>query len=65
MRVLLGLSGGVDSQVAAKLLQQQAFAYAVLDKVSNEQLKERLGSMVESRLRGEFSECSNCSKHCC
>lgn len=49
----------------AKLLQQQAFAYAVLDKIPNEQLRERLGSMVESRLRGEFSECANCSKHCC
>ncbi len=49
----------------AKLLQQQAFAYAVLEKVSNENLRERLGSLLESRLRGEFSECSNCSKHCC
>lgn len=49
----------------AKLLQQQAFAYAVLDKVGNVHLKERLATMVESRLRGEFSECSNCSKHCC
>lgn len=49
----------------AKLLQQQAFAYAVLEKVSNEALRERLHSMVESRLRGEFSECANCSKHCC
>ena len=49
----------------AKLLQQQAFAYAVLEKVGNENLRERLHSMVERRLRGEFSECSNCSKHCC
>jgi Fe-S cluster assembly protein SufD len=49
----------------AKLLQQQAFAYAVLDKIPNGQLKERLSAMVESRLRGEFTECGNCSKHCC
>lgn len=49
----------------AKLLQQQAFAYAVLEKIPNLQLRERLQSMVESRLRGEFSHCSNCSKHCC
>ena len=49
----------------AKLLQQQAFAYAVLEKVANEGLRERLHSLLESRLRGEFSECSNCSKHCC
>lgn len=49
----------------AKLLQQQAFAYAVLEKVGNENLRERLHSLLESRLRGEFSECANCSKHCC
>ncbi len=49
----------------AKLLQQQAFAYAVLDKIPNEKLRERLSLMVESRLRGEFSECGNCSRHCC
>ena len=49
----------------AKLLQQEAFAFAVLEKVANESLRERLHSLLESRLRGEFSECSNCSKHCC
>ena len=49
----------------ARLLQQQAFAYAVLEKVANESLRERLHSLLESRLRGEFSECANCSKHCC
>lgn len=53
------------SKADARLLQQQAFAYAVLEKVSNDALRERLHSMVESRLRGEFSECANCSKHCC
>ena len=57
-------SRGIEKN-EAKLLQQQAFAYAVLEKVSNEVLRERLHSMVESRLRGEFSECANCSKHCC
>ncbi len=57
-------SRGINRE-EAKLLQQQAFAYAVLEKVSNEALRERLHSMVESRLRGEFSECANCSKHCC
>lgn len=49
----------------AKLLQQEAFAFAVLEKVSNDGLRERLHSLLESRLRGEFSECSNCSTHCC
>jgi FeS assembly protein SufD len=49
----------------AKLLQQQAFAHAVLYKVSNSELRERLADLVEKRLRGEFTHCSDCSKHCC
>lgn len=49
----------------AKLLQQQAFAYAVLSKVSNEGLRERLADLVEKRLRGEFTRCDDCSRHCC
>lgn len=49
----------------AKLLQQQAFAYAALEKITNPHLLERLGNLVEKRLRGEFSHCQNCSTHCC
>ena len=49
----------------AKLLQQQAFAYAALEKITNPALLERLGNLVEKRLRGEFSHCQNCSTHCC
>lgn len=49
----------------AKLLQQQAFAYAVLEKIHNEELRQRLTDLVERRLRGEFTRCSDCSKHCC
>lgn len=49
----------------AKLLQKQAFAYATLESISNLELKERLYSLVERRLRGEFSHCSNCGNHCC
>ncbi len=49
----------------AKLLQKQAFAYAVLEKISNEGLRERLHSLVERRLRGEFNCNSNCTTHCC
>lgn len=49
----------------AKLLQQQAFAYAALEKITNHDLRERLGNLVEKRLRGEFSHCQNCSTHCC
>ena len=49
----------------AKLLQQQAFAYAALEKITNPDLLERLSNLVEKRLRGEFSHCQNCSTHCC
>lgn len=49
----------------ARLLQQLAFVYDVLDTISTESLKKRLEELVESRLRGEFSHCSNCSVNCC
>jgi ABC-type transport system involved in Fe-S cluster assembly, permease component len=49
----------------AKLLQQLAFVYDVLGKIGNEKLHARLHSLVESRLRGEFARCNNCSMHCC
>lgn len=49
----------------ARLLQQLAFAYQVLSKISNEELRERLSNLTEKRLRGEFSDCKNCSKNCC
>lgn len=49
----------------AKILQQMAFAYSVLEKVSNNELRERMENLVEKRLRGEFSNCRDCSKNCC
>lgn len=49
----------------AKLLQQLAFTYDVLEKIGNEQLRKRLYDLVESRLRGEFNHCTNCSMNCC
>jgi len=49
----------------AGLLQQMAFAYEVLGKISNEELRERMISLTGQRLRGEFSDCRNCSKNCC
>ncbi len=49
----------------AKLLQQLAFAYDVLEKIDNDKLRQRLYDLVESRLRGEFSHCDNCSMNCC
>ncbi len=52
-------------EVEAKLLQQVAFVYDVLEKIDNEQLRQRLQDLVESRLRGEFGNCTNCSMNCC
>ncbi len=49
----------------AKLLQQIAFVYDVLEEIDNHELRDRLQNMVESRLRGEFSHCTNCSMNCC
>ncbi|MEA5004944.1 MAG: SufD family Fe-S cluster assembly protein [Rikenellaceae bacterium] len=49
----------------AKLLQQLAFVYDVLEKINNETLRLRLQELVESRLRGEFGQCTNCSMNCC
>ena len=48
----------------ARVLQQLAFAYAVLDKISPE-LKERMASLTERRLRGEFTDCKSCCRNCC
>lgn len=53
------------SMAEAKLLQQQAFAYAALEKISNVALLERLTNLVERRLRGEFASCSDCNRHSC
>jgi len=53
------------SKSEAKLLQQLAFVYDVLEKIENEKLRNRLQDLVESRLRGEFARCNNCSVHCC
>lgn len=49
----------------ARLLQQMAFTYEVLEKISSAELRERMQSLVEKRLRGEFAHCRNCSKNCC
>lgn len=49
----------------AMILQQLAFAREVLDRIGNEELRERLAVLVERRLRGEFSDCDGCSRNCC
>ena len=52
-------------EAEARLLQQMAFAYEVVEKISPAELRERMQVLVEKRLRGEFSRCQNCSKNCC
>ncbi|MFA5443407.1 MAG: Fe-S cluster assembly protein SufD [Bacteroidales bacterium] len=49
----------------AKMLQQMAFVEDVLAGIRTLAIRERLEKMVESRLRGEFKKCSNCTMHCC
>lgn len=49
----------------ALILQQSAFAYSVLEKIQKKELRERMATLIEKRLRGEFSRCHNCSKNCC
>lgn len=49
----------------ARLLQQMAFANEVLEKISSRELRERMASLTEKRLRGEFAHCRNCSRNCC
>lgn len=53
------------SEKEARILQQQAFAGTVLEKVAHPELRERLSRLVEKRLRGEDTLCAGCSKRCC
>lgn len=49
----------------AHIMQQLAFANAVINKISTEELRERMIQLVEQRLRGNFDDCRNCAKQCC
>ena len=49
----------------ARIMQQAAFAYEVLERISHAELRERMLMMTEGRLRGEYSSCRNCSRNCC
>lgn len=57
-------SRGISAK-EAKILQETAFAYSVLEKISTTELKDRMISLTDKRLRGEFLNCKNCSKNCC
>lgn len=48
-----------------RILQQLAFANAVLEGINNAELRDRLAKMTEGRLRGEFTSCHNCDTRCC
>lgn len=52
------------SQGEAKLLLMQAFAKEVIDYLKVKPLQERIGNLVNKRLRGELSRCNNCPIHC-
>ncbi|MDR3350983.1 MAG: Fe-S cluster assembly protein SufD [Prevotellaceae bacterium] len=49
----------------ARLLQQIGFVQDVLDKIGIAPLRERIAGLVEKRLQGEFSRCTDCELHCC
>lgn len=55
-----GISSG-----EARLLQQMAFACEVLERITSDELRERVLSLVEGRLRGDFATCKGCTKNCC
>ena len=49
----------------ARIMQQLAFLHDVLAQISIAPLRDRLLDLVERRLRGAFSQCGDCSMHCC
>ncbi|MDX9940665.1 MAG: Fe-S cluster assembly protein SufD [Bacteroidales bacterium] len=56
-------SRGIGEHAARQLLML-AFADEVVQKISIEALSQRIGNMVEKRLRGELSICDQCVLHC-
>ena len=49
----------------ARIMQQLAFLHDVLAQITIDPLRDRLLDLVERRLRGAFSQCGDCSMHCC
>jgi Fe-S cluster assembly protein SufD len=56
-------SRGIGAKEARHLLMY-AFADEIVSKISVPILKERIIDLVDKRLRGELSKCSDCSIHC-
>lgn len=48
-------------EVEARFLLMYAFAFEVLNGITIAPLRERIGEMVDRRLRGEMVRCHNCS----
>ena len=48
-------------EVEARLLLQHAFVNDVLQRVANDELRERLSHLVEHRFRGELKACNGCT----
>lgn len=56
-------SRGIGEHAARQLLML-AFADEVVQKISIDPLRQRIGNMVEKRLKGELSICDQCVLHC-
>ncbi|HSV75544.1 MAG TPA: Fe-S cluster assembly protein SufD [Bacteroidales bacterium] len=52
------------SEKTARQLMMLAFADEVVKGISIEPLKQKIGGMVEKRLKGELSICDQCVLHC-
>jgi len=52
------------AKAESRLLLMFAFAQEVISRIKEPALKERIGELVEKRLRGELSRCNNCAMHC-
>lgn len=48
----------------ARMMMMFAFTNEVIDKIRIEPIKIRIAELVEKRLRGEISQCSNCALKC-
>ncbi|MBI5219674.1 MAG: Fe-S cluster assembly protein SufD [Bacteroidia bacterium] len=52
------------SEKEARLMLMYAFAFEVIGKINFAPLQERITDLVDKRLRGELSRCSNCVVNC-
>jgi len=52
------------SEKEARLMLMHAFANDIVSKIEVPALREQISGLVNSRLRGEFSECNHCLLNC-